>query len=170
MTSETKHDQKVRARPLLVPLLITMLAVACSTPGPVVDNAATEGEIRQLTLDWVAAEASNNADSALAFLWEDATMQPPGAPAIQGHAALRAAYESVTFVSLAAGSTITRASGDLAAIWGPLTVVIEGPNGPVTLEQKFVAVWERRGGKWKVIENSWNDNAPSPAPPAAVRP
>jgi uncharacterized protein (TIGR02246 family) len=136
------------------------VAAACSSSRPADVNTATEGAIRQLTLDWVAAEASNNVDSALRFLWEDATMQPPGAPEIEGHAAIRAAYESVKFVSLTVGPTKVRASGDLAAIWGPLTVVIQGPAGPISLDQKSVAVWQRRDGDWKVIENSWSDNAP----------
>lgn len=116
--------------------------------------------ITRATLDWAAAEASNNVDSALAFLWEDATMQPPNAPEIEGHVAIRAAYESVRFVSLTVGPTKARASGGLAAIWGPLTVVLQGPDGPITLDQKFVAVWQQREGKWKVIENSWSPNAP----------
>ena len=131
---------------------------ACASSAPAEDNTATE--IRRLTLDWAAAEASNNVDSALAFLWEDATMQPPNAPEIRGHSAIRAAYDSVKFVSVTVGPTQVRASGDLAAIWGPLTVVIQGLAGPITLDQKFVAVWQRRDGNWKVIENSWSDNAP----------
>ena len=144
----------------LVPLTISVLSLACSPPPPVPDNAAMGKAIRQATLDWAAAETSNNTDSAMAFLWEDATMQPPNAPEVHGHAAIRAGYESVRFVSVSVGPTDVRASGDLAAIWGPLTVVIQGPAGPITLDQKFVAVWQRRDGKWKVVQNSWSDNAP----------
>lgn len=95
----------------LAALVLSALAAACASPRPAADKAATEKAIRQLTLDWVAAEASNNVDSALAFLWEDATMQPPNAPEIQGHAAIRAAYGSVKYVSLTVGPTSVRASG-----------------------------------------------------------
>jgi ketosteroid isomerase-like protein len=160
MISWTNRDRRGGVVLLLAPLVISAVAAACSSPGAVANNAATERTIGQLTLDWVAAEGSNNVDSALAFLWDDATMQPPNAAEIQGHAAIRAGYESVKFVSLTVGPTKVRASGDLATIWGPLTVVIQGPVGPLTLDQKFVAVWQRRGGKWKVIENSWSNNAP----------
>jgi uncharacterized protein (TIGR02246 family) len=135
--------------------------VACPATRPAADVPREEAAIRRLTLDWVAAEASNNVDSALAFLWEDATMQPPNAPEIHGHAAIRAIYENVTFVALTVGATQVRVSGDLAAIWGPLTVVIRGPDATIELDQKFVAVWQRRDGEWKVIENSWNDNGSS---------
>lgn len=92
MISGTNRYQKARVLLLLVPLVVSVVIVAYSSPRPVVDNAATESAIRQLTLDWVAAEASNNVDSALSFLWDDATMQPPNAPGIQGHAAIRAVY------------------------------------------------------------------------------
>lgn len=160
ISATNRHGKAASALSLLVPLVSLVLSAGCSAGPPAADNTATESTIRQLTLDWVAAEASNNVDSALGFLWGDATMQPPNAPEIQGHSAIRAAYESVTFVSLTVGPTKVRASGDLAAIWGPLTVVIQGPAGPITLDQKFVAVWQQRAGKWRVIENSWSSNAP----------
>jgi ketosteroid isomerase-like protein len=142
----------------------SFLTTSCSAWRPPVNVAAEEAAIRKLTLDWCAAEASNNVDSALAFLADNATMQPPNSREIQGHAAIRAGYESVKFVSLRVGATkvAVSAAGDLATIWGPLTVVIAGPNGPITLDQKFVATWQKRAGTWQVIENSWSDNAASP--------
>ena len=145
-------------------LVVVMFAASCSASRP----AITEEAVRQLNRDWIAAEASNNVDAALGFLWEDATMQPPNAPEIHGHPAIRAAYEKVRFVSLTMGQTRVQVSGDLATIWGPLTVVIQGPAGPITLDEKFVAVWLQRGGKWKVIENSWSDNALAAAGSAAA--
>ncbi len=137
-------------------------AAGCSGPVPPPNSKSVEDEIRRLNTDWIAAEASNNVESALAFIWDDATMQPPNGAEMQGHAAIRAAYESVRFISLTSGPTTVSvgASADVAAIWGPLKVVIDGPNGPITLDQKFVAVWQKRNGVWKVVENSWNDNNP----------
>jgi ketosteroid isomerase-like protein len=134
-----------------------------SVSTPAGDRSSLEATIRQLTIDWADAEASNDTEKAMGFLWEDATMQPPNAAEIRGHAAIRAAYQGVTFVSVKPGPTEVHVSADLAAIWGPLTVVIKGLAGPVTLNQKFIAVWQRRDGKWKVIENSWSDNAPPKA-------
>jgi ketosteroid isomerase-like protein len=160
MTSGTNRDRRGGVVLLLALLGLSALAGACSPSRSGADTAVAESAIRQRSLNWVAAEASNDVDSALSFLWEDATMQPPNAPEIQGQTAIRAGYQSVKFVSLTLGPTHVRASGDLAAIWGPLTVVIQGPAGPITLNQKFVAVWQQRDGKWKVIENSWSDNAP----------
>ena len=159
MSTVTNRDRR-GGMLLLTLLVLSALAGACLPSRSGADIAVADSVIRQRTLDWVAAEASNNADSALSFLWEDATMQPPNAPEIQGHAAILAGYQSVKFISLDLGPTNVRASGDLAAIWGPLTVVIQGPAGPITLNHKFVAGGQQRDGKWKVIENRWSDNAP----------
>ena len=142
---------------------VLMLASACGARAPTVDLAAEEAVIRQLGQALAAAEASNQVDSAMTFIWEDATMQPPNAPAIEGHAAIRASYATVTFVSLTPGNTkvVVSSSGDMAAVWGPMNIVLQGPTGPITLDEKFVAVWQKRGGKWKVLENSWSSNGPA---------
>jgi ketosteroid isomerase-like protein len=54
-------------------------------------------------------------------MWDDAVMQPPGAPQVEGHAAIRPLYGAVELISLDAGPLDVRASGDLAAVWGPLS-------------------------------------------------
>ena len=150
----------------LLVLIITLVVTACLAKAPAVDVTMEENALRQLSLDFAAAEASNNVDSTLSFIWEDAIMQPPNAPQIQGHDAIRALYRTVTFKSLEVGALTIRvsASGDLAAVWGPLTVVLQGPAGLITDHAKFVAVWQRRDGAWKVLENSWSSNAPMAAP------
>jgi ketosteroid isomerase-like protein len=144
-------------------LTAALFVTGCAARPPAVDLASEEAVLRRLSQDFAAAEASNNVDSAMTFIWEDATMQPPNAPALEGHAAIRATYATVTFVSLTTGSTkvVVSGAGDLAAVWGPMTIVLQGPDGPITLDQKFVAVWQKRDGKWKVIENSWSSSAPA---------
>ena len=170
----TPQSKSVSALLPLVPVIAALLFAACAASAPAAGGNVKENEalIRKLNADWIAAEASNNVESALAFIWDDATMQPPNAAEIQGHAAIRAAYESVRFVSLTSDSTKVSisAAGDLAAIWGPLKVVIQTPAGPLTLDQKFVAVWQKRGATWKVIENSWSDNLPAALQPGPTLP
>ena len=51
-------------------------------------------------------------------------------------------------------------SGDLATEWGPGAIVVNLPGGPLLVRFKFLIVWERRGGVWKVRFNSWNTNTP----------
>jgi uncharacterized protein (TIGR02246 family) len=146
--------------------LALVLFAACQPTGatidaPATDPAADAETLQQLGMEWAAAEASNDIDAALSYMWEDAVMQPPNAPQIQGHEAIRSLYEQVTFESLDPGPLTVRASGDLAVIWSPrMTYTLVTPHGPLTDEAKFVAVWERRDGEWKVVENTWNSNLP----------
>lgn len=83
-------------------------------------------------------------------------MQPPNAPQIQGHDAIGALYRTVTFKSLEVGPTTIKVSlsDDLAAVWGPLTVVLQGLDGLITNQAKFVALWQRRNGVWKIPETA----------------
>lgn len=133
------------------------------------DLAAEEAAVRQRALAWGAAEATNDVDSALSYMWEDAVMQPPNAPQIQGHAAIRDLYESVRFVALDIVEPLTvrvASSGDLAAVWAGMTYELEllGPGIMVVDTAKFVAVWEKRDDVWKVVENTWNSSR-APGPP-----
>ncbi len=146
-----------------VTLALALVPAACAPSPPLVDIAAEEAIVRQRTLAWAAAEATNNVDSTLSYMWEDVVMQPPNVPQVQGHEAARELYESVRFVSLDIVGPLTvrvASSGDLAAVWADLTYELElvGPGRMVVDTAKFVAVWEKRDGVWKVIENTWNSN------------
>jgi ketosteroid isomerase-like protein len=103
-------------------------------------------------------------------MWEDAVMQPPDRAQIQGHDAIREFFAPTTLQTPPADSAPPRpdfpvhvsASGDLAVEWGPSTIMVKASGGsPTIVRFKFVTVWERRGGVWKVRLNSWNAD-PSP--------
>ena len=78
MTSTTNCGRTAAA---CLSLVASLFISACSG-ADTANAAANEALIRKLTSDWAAAEVSNNVDSALAFLWDDATMQPPNAAAV----------------------------------------------------------------------------------------
>ena len=145
---------------LMIPAVV-LLNAACAQPDDSYTGASAEETVRQLAMDWAAAEASNDIDAALGYMWDDAVMQPPNAPQIEGHDAIRDLYETVTFISLEVGPLTVKASGDLAAVWGPLNYALDTPSGRINDQAKFVAIWERRGDDWKVLENTWNSNLPA---------
>lgn len=152
-------------RSRIAALVLVLAPTGCAPSAPPVDVAAEEASVRELALAWGAAEATNDVDSALSYMWEDAVMQPPNAPQIQGHAAARELYESVRFVSLEIVEPLTvrvASSGDLAAVWANMTYELElVESGTMVVDTaKFVAVWEKRDGVWKVLENTWNSNQP----------
>jgi ketosteroid isomerase-like protein len=146
-----------------------LLAAACQA-APQLDAAADEAAVLQLARDWAAAEASNDDSATVSFLWEDAVYHPPGSAEVVGRAAIKALYGTVTFESLEVGAITVKASGDLAVTWGPMrvTFAVDGVDDLISDDSKFVAVWERRDGVWKVIENAWNSSLAPTGPPEVM--
>lgn len=51
-------------------------------------------------------------------------------------------------------------SGDLAADQGTAEIVFHSDKGDSTLAVKYLGVWNRVDGQWKVLYDMWNTNAP----------
>jgi ketosteroid isomerase-like protein len=107
--------------------------------------------------------------------WEDAVLQPPGAPAATGRAAIRKFLADDTAATRGAGLTMNipeagavDVSGDLAYEAGTYTVT--DASGATVDGGKYIGVFQKRNGKWLYIRDTWNsDNPPAPAakPPAS---
>jgi ketosteroid isomerase-like protein len=69
-------------------------------------------------------------------------------------------------VTLNAGSSRADAgvSGDLAWEWNTFSVTDKA--GATVDTGKYVTVYGRRDGKWRIIRDIWNSDAPPPAAPA----
>ena len=169
MTSSKLRLSRQRAAARFGLLALSLLLAACQAREAVVDLAAEERAIKQASIDFSNAETSGKPDSALAFMWDDAVLQPPDAPQVAGRDAVRAFYAPVTLSPPPADSAPPRtartikisSSGDLATEWGPGAIVVNLPSGPLLVRFKFLIVWERRAGVWKVRFNSWSGNTPT---------
>ena len=64
------------------------LLAACQSRGAGVDLAAEEQAIKQASIDFSNAETSGKPESALAFIWDNAVLQPPDAPQVEGRDAI----------------------------------------------------------------------------------
>lgn len=132
-----------------------------------VNLAAEEAAIRTTDANWLAAATAHDLERILPFWADDATILPPGAPAITGKAAIRQ-YISSAFAT--PGFSITwktekielSSSGDLAYSSGIDRISLTTPDGKsVTEENRGVAIWKKQpDGSWKCILDVM-----SPAPP-----
>lgn len=130
--------------------------------------AADVAAIRAADSAWFEAYNRHDAEAVTALYANDAVVSMPGMPAARGQAAIREAYQKDIQASVRGGYTFNEgangefgASGDLGWTWNTFTVT--DSSGKTVDTGKFVSVWARREGKWVIIHDIWNSDAP-PAP------
>lgn len=159
-----------RAVPGAAVVLAAVLA-ACSrpaTPGAgsgsaaPFDLAAAREEITALNARFTAAHVAGDSATIDSLLTADARSLPPGAEPSGGLAAIHA----LTMEYLKAGITEFREE-TTDFYGGPDLVVDQGTylltygTPAVTERGKYLNVWVRQGGAWKIRTNIWNAGAPA---------
>jgi uncharacterized protein (TIGR02246 family) len=152
-----------------------LLALAgCAQNAAPVDTAADVAAIHAATNAWVAAYNAGDADKIAALYADDAIMMPPDAPAATGHEAMKAylladmAASKAAGVSFALDTDASGVSGDLA--WHSGTFHVAGANGASVATGKYAEVWHKADGKWLMIRDVWNNDAPAAAAAPAAAP
>ena len=123
-----------------------------------------------LTKQYLAAAKARDAAKVASFYAEDAVVMPPNAPPIEGRRAIQRDHERLFTESppfeLTATPLASETSGDLGYIRGEYVVRRQGAPD---VRGKYVEVWRRINGEWKIICDINNANharpAPEPAPP-----
>ena len=131
-----------------------------------VDSEAEALAIRELDRQLLAACMAKDLDQVMSFYSPVAVEMQPGQPAIEGVAAIREWFESWVFTE---GLTNTfepdvievAASGDLAVDRGHWKEVMETPDGQHVREGKYVVIWRKIDGQWKVVVDIANSNGPA---------
>lgn len=153
------------------------LSVALSTiaaPSWAVDADKEVAAIHAVDVVFVKAYNSGDVDTVLAQYDDHAILQPPGAPAANGKAAIKA-YFSVDIPEAAkAGAEFVLnpdatggVSGDLG--WSSGTFQVKGKDGQVLDKGKYLSVSRKVNGKWLYIRDTWNSDTPPPAPAPASK-
>jgi ketosteroid isomerase-like protein len=92
---------------------------------------------------------------------------PPDGVSLKGHAAMKQylsgdmAAAKAAGVSFALDADTGGASGDLG--WHSGTFHVSGANGASVATGKYVEVWHKADGKWLMIRDIWNNDAPAAA-------
>ncbi len=134
------------------------------------DAVADESVIRASAPAWAAAYNAGEADAMAEMYWKDAVLLPPGAPAATGTAAIRAFLAGDIAATKAAGLTmnipeagVVDVSGDLAYETG--TYSVTDASGTIVDTGKYIGVFQKRGGEWRYVHDTWNsDGPPAPTP------
>lgn len=155
------------------PLSAAALALAVVAAGCVDESAqplsetALAAEVQAIeALDEALSEAAMARDAArfASFFADDAVQLPPGAPPLEG----RAAIEEAAAGFFAAGATLSFANtnarvaamGDLATSRGTYAWSLETADGVMRDEGSYIEVWQKVDGEWKIVEDIYNSDVP----------
>jgi ketosteroid isomerase-like protein len=160
-------------RPATVPVAIALssaVLIACQNEEgdndaeamAMVDTAAEAEAIMALDREWSSAAEEGDLESVMSIHAADAIQMPPNAAPVVGAEALRAAWEGMIntdglSVSWEPTAAFVSASGDMA--WDYGTATLTSPDGTTT-PMKYLVVWKRENGEWKVAADIFNANVP----------
>jgi ketosteroid isomerase-like protein len=159
-------------RMLLISLALAVTA-GCGQPASTAQTPAAapadEAAIRAGTVLWTDAYNAGEVDKIVALYTEDAVVMPTNAFALTGRAEIKDFLTKDIAATKAAGLTAKDGvsdvgiSGDLA--WHAGTSSVIDAAGKTVETGKYIEVWRRINGKWLMVRDIWNDDAPpAPAP------
>jgi len=149
----------------------TMALAGCAQNAAPVDTSADMATMHDATNAWVTAYNAGDADKIVALYADDAIMMPPDGLSLKGHEAMKQyltgdiAAAKAAGVSFALDADTGGVSGDLG--WHSGTFHVSGANGASLSTGKYVEVWHKADGKWLMLRDIWNNDAPAAAAPAA---
>jgi len=153
--------------------LLTAAAIqaGCASPTPATDARAEEAAIRMLDIQWSAAATKKDLDAILRFYSTSGATMWPEAPTSHGAAAIRAAWvdmfktPGVSLQFLPDRIEIAN-SADMATDEGRVVLGMDTRTGRNVDTVKYLVVWKKEGGAWKVTYDTYSSNGPAlPAPP-----
>lgn len=134
-------------------------------------KAKTEPVLTKLAKEWAAAFNAKQPAKVAALYTEDATLNPPNQPAVQGRQNIQAWVQQMidagmSNMVLTPGESAI--SGNMAYETGTYSATITPPGGkPVADKGKYVVVLKQDGGNWLLAHDIFNSDLPPPAPTPA---
>jgi len=157
-------------RPLACLLFCAPLAAGCGAPpredAAPADAAAAQAAIGELNRAFMDAFARDDTLAVAAMYAEGAALLPPNADFQRGQDAIVAFWGAAltpAIKDLVLESDEVIAQGDQASEVGRWTMT--KPDGSTLDHGKYIVLWRRVDGAWKIHRDMWNSSEPQP--PAA---
>ena len=126
------------------------------------DMAKIKREIQAIEKAWAAADNARDANALAAFYANDAISMSENSPMVVGKAAILKEMQT-SFASRPAGHTV---SYEVLDVFGDENIVTEvgkstrmDASGKVVYTGKYMAVWEKRDGKWLCLSDIGNSDS-----------
>ncbi len=144
--------------------LIVLLAAGCTT---IADKDSEAAKIAAQNTAWLAMAAAGDAAGIGNLYTSDGTFMMSNAPIVIGPKKIADAWAglmklpgvSITFETV---QLDIAKSGDLAMDRGRYELRFDGQNGPVRDVGKFIVVWKKVAGEWKVAADIFNSDLKAP--------
>ncbi len=127
--------------------------------GLIAPAVAQKAEIEAVNAKWMELFNKGDFDGIASLYTDDATAFPPGSAMVKGRPAIGAMWKSMAEqVSDPKVTTLdVKPLGPSAAREiGTFSLKTKGPT-PQEVTGKYVVVWEKVGGDWKLAADIWND-------------
>jgi len=153
---------------LLVIMLAVPFLVSCTTAPPPDTTAEDIKAIKAANERWVDAINQGDAAAVAALYTEEAKLLPPNRQMIVGREGIQAHYQGIfdaggrdlqlTVIELSV-------NGDMAHEVGKYTLTIQPEEGEAISDNgKYLVIWKRENGSWKVDVAIFNSSLPLPVP------
>lgn len=156
-------------RALALIALMPLLAAGCQKP-VVVDLTVEEAALRELSTRWNVAVEARDVGSICPLFAENAVEMQANTPVVTGSAAICEWYRGWLLDPAVTASFKTEdfdvaASGDLAIERGSYQFRTTKGDSTTVDDGKYLTVWKKIDGRWKVLYDMANTNLPLPAAP-----
>lgn len=152
--------------PLRLAAVLTLVLLASCASANRPGHADHAERIRALDAAWKEAAARRDLDAMMEIYAPDARELLPGMPPIVGRPAIRGFYAELIETyprfehEFEAGEILVAASGDLAVVRGTYRFTPDARRPQEAQSGKFVGVWRRRDGAWRLLINISNSDQP----------
>jgi uncharacterized protein (TIGR02246 family) len=125
-----------------------------------------EAEIRALDAEWSKAATAKKIDQVIKFYASDGSVVWPGYPPAKGHAAILAAWKKLyldvpgMYLDFKPTRIEVSSGRDMASDFGLVHFAADAKPDDIKHTAKYLVVWKREHGAWKVLYDCWNLNAP----------
>jgi uncharacterized protein (TIGR02246 family) len=145
-------------------LLLCSSLVVLASPSPSAQSGDVRAAIEAANAKFGAAWGKKDAAAITALYTANATLLPPNAARATGPQAILEFWKAGLAGAPPVGKLTTvevEAHGDTAHEVG--TYELSTADGKVIDKGKYVVVWKREGGQWKLHRDIWNSDMPAAA-------
>jgi ketosteroid isomerase-like protein len=129
---------------------------------PNFDIALAKKEIEDANRNFMDLVAKGDSVGLANFYTEDAKFMNAGAPAVEGRANIQTAMSEIIKSGVTKVDVRTKdvfGTEGLLAEEGELTIFIKND---VVAEEKYIVLWKKEEGRWKLFRDIFNSNLPAP--------